>query len=48
MESAKWGEFMGIIDADHFNQIGWNIFPLEWPEKFNAKEFYEKIARELF
>ncbi|MFZ3090313.1 MAG: alpha/beta fold hydrolase [Nitrospirota bacterium] len=48
VESAKWGEFMGIIDADHFNQIGWNIFPLEWPEKFNAKEFYEKIARELF
>ncbi len=48
VESAKWGEFMGIIDADHLNQIGWNIFPLEWPERFNAKEFYEKIARELF
>lgn len=47
-ESAKWGEFKGAIDADHWNQIGWNIFPLEWPERFNAKEFYEKIAMELF
>jgi hypothetical protein len=45
VESAKWGDFRGMIDADHLNQIGWKIFPCEWPERFNAKEFYEGIAR---
>ncbi|MBI5181367.1 MAG: hypothetical protein HZA06_00475 [Nitrospirae bacterium] len=44
-ESAKWGDFRGMIDADHLNQIGWRIFPCEWPERFNTKEFYEGIAR---
>ncbi|MBI3354078.1 MAG: hypothetical protein HY034_04225 [Nitrospirae bacterium] len=47
-ESAKWGDFRGVVAADHWNQIGWKIFPREWPERFNAKEFYEKIAMELF
>lgn len=47
LESAKWGEFKGVIDADHLNQIGWKVFPCEWPERFNAKKFYEAIARDI-
>lgn len=47
LESAKWGEFKGVIDADHLNQIGWKIFPCEWPERFNAKKFYEGIVKDI-
>ncbi len=47
LESAKWGEFKGVIDADHLNQIGWTIFQFEWTERFNAKKFYEWIARDI-
>lgn len=44
-ESAKWGEFKGIVAADHWNQIGWWIFPFGGQKKFDVKGFYEKIAR---
>jgi len=46
-ESAKWGEFKGVIDADHLNQIGWKIFPCEWYKRFNAKRFYEGIVKDI-
>jgi triacylglycerol lipase len=45
IESAKWGEFKGIVAADHWNQIGWWIFPFGGQKKFDVKGFYEKIAR---
>lgn len=44
LESAKWGEFKGIVAADHWNQIGWWIFPFGGQKKFDVKGFYEKIA----
>ena len=47
LESAKWGEHKGVIDADHLNQIGWKIFPCEWTERFNAKKFYEGIVSDI-
>lgn len=47
-ESAKWGEFRGIVAADHWNQIGWWIFPFGGQKKFDVKGFYEKIARTDF
>ncbi len=46
-ESAKWGDFRGVVAADHWNQIGWWIFPCKWPERFNAKRFYEGIVRDI-
>lgn len=45
VESAKWGDFRGVVAADHWNQIGWWIFPLECPKEFDVKGFYEKIAK---
>ena len=40
VRSAKWGTFMGIIDADHLDQRGWLT-------TFNAKKFYENIVLDL-
>ncbi len=48
LESANWGEFRGLAAADHWNQIGWWVFPLGCPKKFNVKSFYEKIAKTDF
>ncbi len=38
--SAMWGEYMGTLDADHFDQPGWF-------GSFNAPRFYRGIAQML-
>ncbi len=48
VESAKWGDFRGVVAADHWNQIGWWIFPFGGQKEFDVKGFYEKIARTDF
>lgn len=45
-KSAQWGEYLGNLDADHLNLIGWK-FPWEHFEKFDAKRFYLDLARSL-
>jgi triacylglycerol lipase len=44
VESAKWGEFCGVIDADHAQQIG-----LQFPSRntFNSLDFFCDLARKL-
>jgi len=44
--SARWGHYLGNLDADHLNEVGWK-FVWEFREKFDAKEFYLKLAEML-
>jgi triacylglycerol lipase len=39
-QSQKWGEVVGEIDADHWEQIGWS-------RRFDARTFYAVIAEHL-
>ncbi len=39
-ESQRWGEVCGVIEADHWAQIGWS-------RSFDAPGFYEEIVRDL-
>lgn len=41
VESAKWGKFMGTIDADHTREVGLNISP---GGTFKSKEFYRNVV----
>ncbi len=43
VESAKWGEFLGLLDADHARQIGLRLAP----GNFDSKAFFLQIARDL-
>jgi hypothetical protein len=40
VESQKWGEVWGEIEADHWEQIGWS-------RSFDAKRFYAILAEHL-
>lgn len=44
VESAKWGEYCGCIDADHAQQIG-----LQFPSRntFNSLDFFSQLAYKL-
>lgn len=44
VESAKWGEFLGTIDADHAQQVG-----LSFPRgsRFDSNAFYRSVVRRL-
>ena len=44
VDSAKWGTFLGTIDADHARQIG---IASSLGGAFDAKAFYADIARRL-
>ena len=44
VESAKWGEFKGTIEADHAAQVGIQIVP---GSRFDSHEFYAEVVREL-
>ena len=39
-ESQKWGEVLGEVDADHWEQIGWS-------GSFDAQKFYTILAEHL-
>ena len=43
VESAKWGTFLGLLDADHARQIGLRLAPGD----FDSKAFFLQIARDL-
>ena len=43
VESARWGEVRGTLDADHARQIGLRLAP----GSFDAKAFYLNVARDL-
>ena len=43
VESAKWGDFLGLLDADHARQIGLRLAPGD----FDSKAFFLQIARHL-
>ena len=49
VESARWGAFLGTLEADHAQQVGLQGFPAG---KFDSKQFYcsvaEMLAREGF
>jgi triacylglycerol lipase len=44
VESAKWGEFLGTINADHAEQVGIRIIP---GGKFDSHAFYSGVAKML-
>lgn len=44
VESAKWGEFLGTIDADHVQQVGLNFLK---SGRFDSNTFYTDVARHL-
>ncbi len=44
LESAKWGEFLGTIDADHYRQIGLNF---AGSGSLDSNTFYCEIVRRL-
>ncbi len=43
VESATWGDFRGVLDADHARQIGLRLAP----GSFDSKAFYLAVARDL-
>lgn len=45
LESQKWGELLGEIQADHLDQMGW--IPLQPQPAFDHKAFYLKLIRWL-
>lgn len=44
VESARWGEFLGTIDADHVQQVGLTYMRRS---TFDSNEFYGDVARHL-
>lgn len=44
VESAKWGTFLGMADADHAAQVGIQLVP---GSRFNSHEFYTDVVRML-
>lgn len=40
LDSQRWGELLGTIDADHWAQIGWS-------RGFDAPAFYARLVEEL-
>lgn len=44
VESARWGRFMGTIDADHVRQVGIKLLS---NSSFDSNEFYCSVARML-
>lgn len=44
VESAKWGEFLGTIDADHAQQVGLSI---PGGGRFDSNEFYCDVVQRL-
>lgn len=45
LESAKWGEFLGAIPADHLDEMGW--FPEVPQPAFDHLSFYRKLGAYL-
>lgn len=45
VESAPWGEFRGVLPADHFDEVG-QVAGITNPY-FDQKEFYLAVARDL-
>jgi triacylglycerol esterase/lipase EstA (alpha/beta hydrolase family) len=45
VSSGQWGDFMGTIPADHFDEVG-QLFGVTGPN-FDHLEFYLGVAREL-
>ncbi|MEM1042708.1 MAG: hypothetical protein AAGI91_08775 [Bacteroidota bacterium] len=43
VESATWGDFRGVLDADHARQVGLRLAPGD----FESKDFYLDVARDL-
>ncbi len=43
VESAKWGAFLGLLDADHARQIGLRLAP----GAFDSKAFFLRVAQDL-
>ena len=44
VESAKWGEFLGTIDADHVQEVGLAFFG---HSKFDSNAFYCSVVQRL-
>ena len=45
VNSAEWGEFLGVLPADHMDEVG-HRFDLS-AQPFKADEFYLSEARRL-
>ncbi|HLT46955.1 MAG TPA: hypothetical protein VK002_06980 [Rubricoccaceae bacterium] len=43
VESARWGRFLGTVDADHARQIGLRLTP----SAFDSRAFYLAVAQHL-
>ncbi len=45
--SAKWGEFKGVLEADHIELLGWNLGRRKNSQRFNHIEFYRELVADL-
>jgi hypothetical protein len=41
VESAKWGEYKGTLDADHYDVVGYKLLDLKSP--FKLLEFLDDV-----
>ncbi len=49
VSSAQWGEFRGVLSADHLEVIGWNVGPWDKAHQrpFDHIAFYQGLIRDL-
>ncbi len=44
VQSARWGEFRGVFEADHIKEVGLSVLP---GGSFNSKAFYRSVVQGL-
>ncbi|MCB9761475.1 MAG: hypothetical protein H6739_16650 [Alphaproteobacteria bacterium] len=45
VESAQWGDYRGVLPADHLNEVGW--FSNDWTSPFDHLAFFSAEAAHL-
>jgi triacylglycerol lipase len=45
--SARWGEFKGILAADHVELLGWNLARRKKPQRFDHIRFYRDLVTSM-
>ncbi|KAJ3089257.1 hypothetical protein HK102_006813 [Quaeritorhiza haematococci] len=50
LESAKWGELVGVVECDHWDLIPkvWNRVPIKPTSSFNPTDFYRDVVTKLY
>jgi triacylglycerol lipase len=45
--SARWGEFKGVLMADHIELLGWNLARRKKPKPFDHISFYRDLVASM-